>query len=139
MKNNYLLLIALIALLVPTTASAYSFKEGNLYYNITSDSTIEVTCIRATYPSPYSGDIVIPETVTYGDTTYTVTAVGEFAFYGSYGLTSIVIPKTVTVIGTSSFVRCRNLTSIDIPNSVTRIRSTSFAECTGLKSLWGLL
>ena len=136
MKKKYLLLMALLALLVPTTSSAYSFKDGDLYYNITSDSTIEVTCIRATYPSPYSGDIVVPETVTYQDTTYTVTAIGEFAFYGSYGLTSIVIPNTVTVIGTSSFVRCRNLTSIDIPNSVTRIRSTSFAECTGLKSLY---
>lgn len=135
MKQHYLFIIALMALLVPTSASAYSFKADNLYYNITSDSTVEVTCIRATYPSPYSGDIVIPETVTYEDVEYTVTRIGEFAFYGSYGLTSIVIPNTVTKIGMSSFIRCRSLTSIDIPNSVTVIDG-AFSECTGLKSIF---
>ena len=118
------------------TMSAYDFKADNLYYNITSDSTVEVTCIRATYPSPYSGDIVIPKTVTYEGNEYTVTQIGEFAFYGGYGITSVVIPNTVTVIGMSSFIRCRSLTSIDIPNSVTRIVSSAFSECSGLKSLY---
>lgn len=119
------------------TMSAYDFKEGVLYYNFTSDTTVEVTsAVRPGYESPYRGDIVIPETVTYEGSEYTISRIGEFAFYGCYGLTSIVIPNTVTVIGTSSFLRCVSLTSIDIPNSVIRINVSAFSECRGLKHLY---
>ena len=138
MKKQLLLLIALMAILLPAAAArTYDFKEGVLYYSFTSDSTVEVAPgVPPGYTSPYRGDIVIPETVTHEGTEYTITRVGDFAFYGSYSLTSIVIPNTVTYIGTSSFLRCVSLTSIDIPNSVTHINVSAFSECRGLKHLY---
>ena len=64
----------------------------------------------------------------------TVTAIGNDAFDGCYGLTSIIIPNTVTSIGNYAFDDCYGLTSVFIPKSVTSIGSGAFRECRGLIS-----
>ncbi len=64
-----------------------------------------------------------------------VTSIGNFAFRGCTGLTSIEIPNSVTSIGNSAFWNCTGLTSIEIPNSVTSIGNSAFWNCTGLTSL----
>ncbi len=64
-----------------------------------------------------------------------VTSIGEGAFAGCTGLTSITIPNSVTGIGASAFACCTGLKSITIPNSVTGIEDCAFAGCTGLKSI----
>lgn len=62
----------------------------------------------------------------------TVTSIGENAFCGLDGLTSIDIPESVTTIGASAFSFCFNLTGdLTIPNSVTTIGSGAFFECSG--------
>ena len=64
-----------------------------------------------------------------------VTSIGNHAFNGCTGLTSIDIPNSVTSIGRLAFEGCTGLTSIDIPNSVTDIGEQAFARCSGLKSI----
>ena len=64
-----------------------------------------------------------------------VTSIGEDAFRGCTGLTSINIPNSVTSIGGSAFEDCRGLTSVTIPNSVTSIGSSAFEDCSGLTSV----
>lgn len=62
----------------------------------------------------------------------TVTAIGENAFCGLDGLTSIEIPDSVTSIGAGAFSFCFNLTGdLTIPNSVTTIGSGAFFQCSG--------
>ena len=62
----------------------------------------------------------------------TVTSIGNNAFSGRSGLTSIVIPNSVAVIGESAFFGCRGLADIDISNSVTTINNNTFQGCTSL-------
>lgn len=84
---------------------------------------------------PYSGKVAIPSTVMYYGTTYTVTSIGDDAFRGCSGLTSVVIPASVTSIGYDAFGGCSGLTSIAIPSSVTTIGDYAFYNCGGLKSV----
>ena len=64
-----------------------------------------------------------------------VTSIGNRAFFGHSGLTSVTIPNSVTSIGGSAFNGCSGLTSVTIPNSVTSIGSNAFYGCSGLTSI----
>ncbi len=56
----------------------------------------------------------------------TVTVIADDAFWGTVGLTHIVIPDGVTEIGFMAFVSCENLTSIVLPSSLTYIGDFCF-------------
>ena len=60
---------------------------------------------------------------------------GDHAFYGCNGLTSLTIPSCVTSIGYRAFFRCTGLTSLTSPSSITSIGVYAFSNCTGLTSL----
>lgn len=64
-----------------------------------------------------------------------VTSIGERAFDGCSGLTSVIIPGSVVLIGDGAFSACVGLTSITIPNSVTSLGYRAFAGCAGLESV----
>ena len=64
-----------------------------------------------------------------------VTSIGDYAFYECCGLTSLTIPSSVTSIGREAFYCCCGLTSLSIPSSVTSIGYRAFFRCTGLTSL----
>ena len=64
-----------------------------------------------------------------------VTSIGDYAFEGCRGLTSITIPDSVTSIGNYAFSSCSGLTSITIPDSVTHIGWRAFKWCNGLESI----
>ena len=135
MKKILSLILALIA---TTTLWAYDFKSGDLYYNITSDTTVEVT-----YDIPRSGDngnrylkeAIIPEYVCYQGRTYCVSGIGESAFNWCEVMSYVKIPETITSIGHFAFNSCHSLTSITIPNSVTSIGELAFHACSSLTTV----
>lgn len=63
------------------------------------------------------------------------TVIGDYAFEGCTGLTSITIPDSVTSIGDDAFNGCTSLTSITIPNSITSITDGAFYGCASLTSI----
>ena len=64
-----------------------------------------------------------------------MTSIGEGAFGGCSGLTSVTIPNSVTFIGDYAFYGCDGLTSVTIPNSVTSIGDRAFDGCWNLTSV----
>ena len=74
--------------------------------------------------------------VGYGENNYTsYDMLGDFAFQGCSGLTSLTIPSSVTSIGYCAFASCSGLKSLTIPSSVTSIGIAAFEDCSGLTSL----
>ena len=120
----------ILSVIFSISASAYIVEVDGIYYDI-SETTVEVT----SGDNKYSGDIVIPESITYNNSKYFVTSIGEMAFYDCTSLTSITIPNSVTSIGESAFDGCIGLTSVTIPNSVTSIGDKAFYFCSGLTSV----
>ena len=134
MKTHFLFWrVILYMILMPTTLLAYDAKIDGIYYNF-SGNEAKVTFGSDSYNS-YSGTVVIPESVTYKGTTYSVTSIGDKAFYNCSGLESVTIGNGVTSISTSAFRGCTGLTSVTIPNSVTSIGNEAFYNCRKLKSV----
>lgn len=122
----------------------YSLKDG------------EATIITQT--EDISGDITIPEIITYKNVDYEVTAIGDnafeynslltsislpagvksignYAFNGCSLLASINFPDNMTEIGEYAFSYCKSLTSLNLPDSITDIGKNAFFRCTSLKSI----
>ena len=146
MKHNYLKhLFTVLLLLCSTAASAHDFKIDGIYYrivhtiqssgkvSITAEVTHEGVVPGSLYE--YSGDVVIPSSVSYEGKEYSVASIGSQAFYLCRNLTSITIPNSVKSIGESAFQGCRGLTNVTIPSSVTSIKSYAFEGCSGLTSV----
>ena len=126
-----LLLLSLL-LALPIIASAYDALVDGIYYNLIPKGNVaEVT----SGDTKYSGSVTIPEKFTYEGMEYSVTSIGNNAFNGCTGLTSVTIGNSVTSIGSGAFSGCSGLTSLTIPNSVTTIGSSAFSGCSGLTSV----
>ena len=138
MKTFVKSLILLVAFSFATHAIAYDFMVDSLCYNINSDSATVTVTYESTNSSHYSslsGEIVIPEMVTYNNMPFIVTSIGNEAFMGCMELNKVDIPNSVTSIGDKAFSTCRKLAHINIPNSVIYMGSRAFENCNSLDSL----
>ena len=111
------------------------FEVDGIYYCATSDSTVSVISIPAEEDRYYSGDIVIPATVSFQDNLFTVDAIRDNAFDGCFELHSVVVPNTVTTIGIEAFQGCSSLSSVTIGSGVTAIGAKAFNYCNALATV----
>ena len=158
MKKILAILIALLAALSAQTvafadgemmplqpAQTESIADGNsveLNDDLTDSQGIKYrlnendqTAIVSGHTDTLSKVITIPATVTKDGVKYTVTSIGDYAFWNCSGLTSVDIPDSVTSIGDYAFSYCTDLTSVTIPDSVTSIGDYAFQICTSLSSI----
>jgi hypothetical protein len=106
-------LLLFMTLLASMATHAYDAQIDGIYYNLNNSSkTATVTGLTggsSGNSNAYSGEVEIPESVTYGNTTYHVTAIGDYAFKDCTALTGIIIPSTVTSFGEYTFFGCTGL------------------------------
>ena len=123
--------IIVLMLLLGVQAHAYDFEINGIYYSKDSSNTVYVT----SGSNKYTGSVVIPSSVIYQGTSYSVASIGNSAFRDCPGLTSVTIPNSVTSIGEGAFYDCSGLTSVTILNSVTSIGNKAFEYCSSLTSV----
>ncbi|MBP5341717.1 MAG: leucine-rich repeat domain-containing protein [Bacteroidales bacterium] len=119
------LITLLVVACLPFIASAQYFESGGIVYGITSEQTVEVLSNYYLHNTPYSGSIVIPQTVEDGGITYTVTALAESAFESCTTMTSLTLPPTIRSIGSHCFYNC-TFTTLQLPDSLHRIDDHAF-------------
>ena len=109
----------LAAIMVDTNNPAYS-SVGGVLLNKSQTTLIQ-------YPAGIAGGYTIPNSVT---------SIGDGAFAGCSGLTSITIPNSVRSIGVAAFANCTSLTNATIGDSLTSIGDNAFESCDSLTSVY---
>lgn len=144
MKKLIFITMLLMATAIPFNAQAYygtpyvAPSGQTIYYVITNDNAKIVApydyngtlcgtdMIWACWTRP-TGDLVIPDTIIVGSNKYAVIEIGENAFDGCSGLTTVSIPQTVTSIGQLAFAGT-GLDTIWVPSTVTSIGYGAFGS-----------
>ncbi len=134
MKKSISVLLFFLA--VFGMAKAYDFSAvcssgQTLYYNITGNNTVEITHQIQNYPyytTFPTGALVIDSSVTYNSVTYSVTSIGNDAFDGCSGLTSVTIPVSVTSFGNYAFSGCTGLTRVNYAGDIESWCRISFSR-----------
>ena len=138
LTKKVVLLVAAIFMSIMVHAYDIAVKNADgvtIYYNYINNGTeVEVTT-SSKYNLRYSGSVVIPEEVTYGDEVLKVTRIGIGAFDQCTNLVSVTIPNGVTSIGDHAFNNCNKIISLAIPKSVTSIEGNAFYYCDKITSI----
>lgn len=113
-----------------------------IYYNLnTSDQTASVTYNNiydeSYYPMKmdYTRFVIIPSKVKHNNIEYTVTAIGDSAFYKNWEITDISIPQSITSIGKYAFWGCSVIERIILPDNIIEIKEGAFSGCNFLEEI----
>ncbi len=117
--SHILLLLALLTCRVGV-ASAQDIEANGIYYNIISDTQVEVAPAIHAGVNHYQGCIILPERVYCDGVNYDVAAIAPRAFWQS-GVTEVQIPNSVTMIGEAAFADAEDLASITLPLGLTAV------------------
>ena len=93
-KLNITFLLTMLMSMVGLNASAHNIEMKNadgktIYYNYINNNTELAVTYQgsSSYSNEYTGNVVIPESVTYNEKTYSVTSIGNYAFIGEIAVT----------------------------------------------------
>ena len=130
MKKFILLLIGFL----PMFAQGASVCINGIYYTLNnSKSTATVT--KPNNLSEYTGDIVIPSSVTSGGKNYSVIEIESSAFKNTT-ITSISLPSSIKKINQYAFRDCTSLNTINMYGGTLSITNDAFEGCTGLARVY---
>jgi len=133
MMITMLPLSAVTAFAADTATEQEAIVDGYKYkYKVNGGNATITDFCGPVKPTNYDYDIDIPETL---DDKYTVTAIGNYAFYSDLQLGKVTIPQSVTSIGDHAFELCKYMTSVTINDAATSIGEAAFEQCEELETL----
>lgn len=127
------IVLMFVASLGIATLSAQEVVIDEICYQL--DGEENTAKVVSKYDLLYTGDVSIPESVTYNGISYTVTGIVDRAFMRCLELTSVSIPGSVASIGNGAFSGCSALASATIANGVASIGEGAFYDCSALASI----
>lgn len=127
--KKLILLLSLILVVSKIEATGFVTVDG-LRFLVDTEKQ-EATLVA----NDYSGDIVVPESVTMDGRKYPVSVFANSCFEKCTNLKSIIIPNTVKKIGDNCFWDCTLLNKIEIPNSVEELGDYCFLNCNNLTTV----
>ena len=122
--------VSVVLICFALTGMAQTFTAGDLNYEVNPDGVSVTVTGHALDYEHANGPLVIPESVNYQGTDYTVTSIGNAAFLYYFYLTSLSLPNSLVTIENSAFAYCSGFTGdLIIPNSVVTIEESAFFTC----------
>ena len=113
----------------PTPPAPIEFTIDNYVYQVNDDG-VSATLTECIDLQHLSGDVNIPEKVSYDGKEYTVTVIGDGAFGNCWQeLGSLNLPNTIIKIGDYAFYSCGLTGSLNLPSSLTYIGENAFSGC----------
>ena len=133
--------LSMMCIGIPATALAADdtgtvFTAGGITYKVTAEGEVSVgnaTGELAVDHSVTGADVVIPQTVSNGQSTYTVTSIATRAFQEDKTITSITLPATVKNIGTYAFDGCGTMDDTGTTPRYSGLSTIKFSGTTQLK------
>jgi hypothetical protein len=128
-------LICVLSLFANLQAFSHDFELDGIFYNYNLDdgtATVTSEYEGVSNTRNYTGDMIIPSSVSINGRTLKVTAIGNRAFWYCKDLKSIKLPETITTIGAVAFAECEGLEQLNIPNSIINIGANAFQNCRNL-------
>lgn len=166
MKKYIFIFFALIQPLMASARSEqfYNTLVNGIYYKFNTDDLTACVSYKSIFIgyyaedpdwveferiyNDYSGDVMIPEKVTYDNITYTVTSIDRYAFWQRYiypahwgatgciDMTSVTIPSSVKSIDYGTFRKCSGLIYVVLPQYLESLNENVFDGCDGLTDIY---
>lgn len=132
MKQIFLVLVLLMSVGLCQAYQRADFQLNEIRYAINGT---EVTVLGQTEAGHKIAEVSIPATVTYNSQTYTVSMIGDGAFWNNQKLVKLTMGNGVKSIGKSAFEGCRNLKRVTLSKTLEKIDDNAFNGCVNLDSL----
>lgn len=134
LHHSFRALFLLLAVFMSLPMLAVEVEIDGINYELVTKA--KQATVIAKSGEEYSGEIIIPASMEHEGVIYSVTSIGERAFSGCDGLTTVTIPNSVTSIGEAAFLGCEGLTSVTIGYGARSIYSCAFANCPELLDVY---
>ena len=101
----------------------YYMTDDGFTYLLKDGTAVLIACDEST-----QGDVVLPETVEYDGTAYSLKEIGSYAFLNCKDIVNVVLPEGLEVIGENVFNGCTDLKTLTIPQSVDKVGGNLFID-----------